>query len=62
MMGRKMSKTEARKMISFLLTDLVQFHGTGSYPPLANGWHRAIRAAPIHPPRSQPYLSIASYV
>src|SRR6266566_780355 len=36
--------------------------GTGSYPPAANGWQRAMRAAPIHPPLSHPYRSIASYV
>jgi hypothetical protein len=36
-------------------------YGTGSNPPLANGWHRANLRTAIHPPFSHPYRTTATY-
>jgi hypothetical protein len=33
--------------------------GTGSQPPGLKGWQRESRRKPIHPPRINPYFSIA---
>jgi hypothetical protein len=39
---------------------LYDYYGTGSYPPLWNGWHRKILLTDITPPLRDPYFFIDS--
>ena len=61
-MATAIISTTARRTRRSISKGFRKDYGTGSNPPGLNGWQRTIRRAPSHPPRSTPYLSIASRV